>query len=75
MPSYNRKLNNDELASIYDYLMGNINQVQLAKEVKRIRTNTYYYIGRACAYWLKIGILRFRKIEKQEDLGGENSDE
>lgn len=61
---------NDELASIYDYLMGNIPSRQLSKEMKRARTNTYYYIGRAAQYWLQTGVLTFTKIEKPEELGG-----
>lgn len=62
---------NDELASFYDYLQGNITQTQLTQEVKRARTNTYYYLGRAMDYWIKTGVLQFRDIATQEDLGGE----
>jgi hypothetical protein len=63
-------LTNDELASIYDFLNGHITQVQLAKELKRSRTNTYYYIGRAVDYWLKTGVVKFDQVNKPEDLGG-----
>jgi len=63
-------LTNDELASIYDYMKGNIDQKQLEKEMHRARTNTYYYIGRAVHYWLNKGIIRFNPIHSQEDLGG-----
>ncbi len=65
---------NDELASIYDYVQGNITQAQLTREVKRTRTNTYYYLGRAMDYWLRNGVLQFTAIEKQEDLGGSDMD-
>lgn len=68
-------LTNDELASIYDYLKGNISQQQLARELNRARTNTYYYIGRAVDYWLQIGILRFSNVTAQEELGGKEKDE
>jgi hypothetical protein len=63
-------LTNDELASIYDYLQGNISQQQLSKELKRTRTNTYYYIGRAVHYWLSIGVVQFNNVTSQEELGG-----
>lgn len=63
-------MTNDELVSIYDYLMGHISQAQLAKEMKRSRTNTYYYIGRAADYWIQTGVLKFTTIRKPEDLGG-----
>jgi len=63
-------LTNDELASIYDYLRGNITQAQLAKEIGKIRTNTYYYLGRAVKYWLQTGTLRFDGVKSQADLGG-----
>ncbi len=66
----NIKMTNDELVSIYDYLMGHISQAQLAKEIKRTRTNTYYYIGRAADYWIQNGVLSFSTIRKPEDLGG-----
>lgn len=66
---------NDELASIYDYLKGNISQQELAKELKRARTNTYYYIGRAVQYWLANGTMQFRGVKAQEDLGGHDVDE
>jgi hypothetical protein len=61
---------NDELASIFDYLKGNITQAQLCKEIGRARTNTYYYIGRAVHYWIQMGVLQFNSIEKPEELGG-----
>lgn len=63
---------NEELASIYDYLAGNISQAQLAREIGKTRTNTYYYIGRAVQYWVKHGVLRFTAVEKPEDLGGKD---
>lgn len=63
-------LTNDELASVYDYLQGNISQQQLSAELKRARTNTYYYIGRAVHYWIGIGILQFNNVTSQEELGG-----
>lgn len=61
---------NDELASIFDYLQGNITQAQLCKEIGRARTNTYYYIGRAVHYWVATGVLHFTNVEDQKDLGG-----
>lgn len=64
------RFTNDELASIYDYLHGHISQAQLAREVKRTRTNIYYYIGRAMEYWVERGVLTFATIKKPEDLGG-----
>lgn len=63
---------NEELASIYDYIHGTINQAQLARELGRGRTNTYYYIGRAVSYWLEIGVLKFNNVQQPEDLGGSN---
>lgn len=63
-------LTNDELASIWDYLKGNISQQQLGLELKRTRTNTYYYVGRAVHYWLSIGVLQFTNVTSQEELGG-----
>lgn len=63
---------NDELASIYDYLNGQITQAQMAREVGRTRTNAYYYVGRAVQYWIKNGTLRFVKITEPEDLGGKD---
>lgn len=68
-------LTNDELASIYDYLNGNITQKQLGKELRRSRTNTYYYVGRAVDYWLQMGLLRFANITKQEELGGKEKED
>lgn len=65
-------LTNDELASIYDYLKGNISQIQLSQELNRSRTNTYYYLGRATHYWIKTGILKFDGVQSPEDLGGED---
>lgn len=62
-------LDNDELASIYDYLTGQITQAQLSKEIKKVRTNTYYYVGRAVHYWIKRGTLQFTKVTKPADLG------
>lgn len=67
------KLTNDELASIYDYLNGQISQAQLSKEIGRTRTNTYYYIGRAVQYWLKVGVLKFTKVSDPNDLGGKDT--
>lgn len=63
-------LTNDELASIYDYLNGQITQAQLSKEIGRTRTNTYYYLGRAVQYWLGNGTLKFSKVTTPEELGG-----
>lgn len=63
-------LTNDELASIYDYLNGHITQGQLAKELGRTRTNTYYYIGRAVDYWLRVGVVSFVDIKEPKELGG-----
>lgn len=63
-------LTNDELASIYDYLQGQISQAQLARELNRTRTNTYYYIGRAVDYWLSIGVTKFVNIKDVKELGG-----
>lgn len=68
-------LTNDELASIYDYLQGNISQQQLSKELKRARTNTYYYVGRAVHYWLGMGVIQFTNITDQEELGGSKEGE
>lgn len=72
MKRYKREVNltNDELASYYDYLQGNINQLQLTREVHKTRTNTYYYLGRACEHFLQIGVLRFNPIQDQSELGG-----
>lgn len=64
------QLTNDELASIYDYLNGQITQAQLCKEVRRARTNTYYYVGRAAHYWIERGVLEFKPISEPEELGG-----
>jgi hypothetical protein len=64
------QLTNDELASIYDYLQGQITQAELCREVQRARTNTYYYVGRAMHYWLERGVLEFKPIDQQEELGG-----
>lgn len=66
------RFTNDELASIYDYLNGNISQAQLSREIGRTRTNTYYYIGRAVQYWVRQGTLRFTKVTSAEDLGGKD---
>lgn len=63
-------LTNDELASIYDYLNGFITQAEMARELGKTRTNTYYYIGRAVDYWLRTGVLKFEKIEDTKELGG-----
>ena len=68
-------LTNDELASIYDYLRGNISHRRLTAELKKARTNSYFYIGRAVDYWLQVGILQFASITKQEQLGGKDIDE
>lgn len=68
-------LTNDELASIYDYLRGNISQQQLGQELRRSRTNTYYYIGRAVHYWLSTGVVQFNSITSQEELGGSPKEE
>lgn len=65
---------NDELASIFDYLNGHITQAQLSREIKRSRTNTYYYIGRAVQYWVTQGILKFENVKRPEDLGGKEED-
>lgn len=65
----NINLDNDELASIYDYLTGQISQSQLSKEIKKVRTNTYYYVGRAVHYWIRNGVLQFQGVKKPEDLG------
>jgi len=61
---------NDELASIFDYLQGHISQAQLCREIARARTNTYYYVGQALAYWLKIGVIQFTDIKDAKQLGG-----
>lgn len=67
-------LTNDELASIWDYLRGNITQQQLTSELRRTRTNTYYYVGRAVHYWLGIGVLQFTNVTDQRELGGRKED-
>ncbi len=64
------QLTNNDMASIYDYLHGSITQEQLGKELNVTRTNTYYYIGRAMAYWLKTNRMQFINITSQSDLGG-----
>lgn len=69
------KLTNDELASIWDYLRGNITQQQLSLELRRSRTNTYYYVGRAVRYWLVKGVLKFSNVTTQEELGGMEEEE
>lgn len=68
----NTHFTNDELASIYDYLNGQISQAQLSREVGRSRTNTYYYIGRAVQYWIRKGVIKFNNVTKPEDLGGKD---
>lgn len=65
------RLTNKELSAVYDFLNGAITQVALAHELGKTRTNTYYYIGVACRYWLSCGILKFNgDIKKRRDVGG-----
>ncbi len=66
----NIQMKNKDLVLIYKYLKGRITRYQLADDLGRTRTNTYYYIGRAAAYWLRKGILRFRTVKDDKDLGG-----
>jgi hypothetical protein len=66
---------NDEFASIYDYLQGHISKGRLGVEIKKSRTNTYYYLGRAFEYWLSIGVVQFANITDQKELGGKDVEE
>lgn len=72
LPHDKTNLDNRELVQIYDYLRGRITRITLADELGRTRTNTYYYIGRAVHYWLKMGIIKFHKIKDKSDLGGKD---
>lgn len=63
-------LKNKELVLIYQYLTNKIDRGELADKLNRTRTNTYYYIGRAVSFWLKKGILKFKKIKHTDELGG-----
>jgi uncharacterized protein YehS (DUF1456 family) len=63
-------LKNKDLVVIYSYLKGQITREEMAIRLKRTRTNTYYYIGMAVHYWLKKGVLRFKRIADDSELGG-----
>lgn len=63
-------LKNKELTLIYSYLINKIDRSELVDGLGRTRTNTYYYVGRAVTYWLKRGILKFKKIKDTTELGG-----
>lgn len=63
-------MKNKELVSIYNYLTNRLTRPELTAKLGRTRTNTYYYIGRATHYWIRRGILRFRKINSSQELGG-----
>lgn len=68
-------LTNAELVYIYRFLKGQITRVELARRFSRSRTNTYYYVGQAAAYWMSKGKLRFHGVKEAEDLGGKDIEE
>lgn len=61
---------NKDLVLIYYYLTNQIDRAELVAGLGRTRTNTYYYVGRAVSYWLKKGVLKFKKIKDTDELGG-----
>ncbi len=63
------KMSDEELTTIYSYLRDDISRRQLTQQLQRTRTNTYYYVGRACHYWIKKGILRFKRVKDTAELG------
>lgn len=65
-------LKNEELILVYNYLHQKIDGPELAVGLGHSRTNLYYYIGRAVHFWLKIGVLRFRRIKNTNELGGKD---
>lgn len=65
-------LTNEELVIIYNYLTRKIDRDELSAQLKKTRTNTYYYIGRAAFYWIRLGILKFRVIKDSRELGGDD---
>lgn len=64
------KLSNAQLVAVYLCLQGDISHTELAERLGKTRTNSYYYIGRAVAYWLRTGVLRFKLDITPVDLGG-----
>lgn len=65
-------LKNYQLKLVYDYLHNEIDRGEMAEQFGRSRTNMYYYIGRAMHYWLKIKVVKFRKVKDPKELGGED---
>jgi hypothetical protein len=65
-------LKNKELQLIYLYLVNKLTRAELSDQLGRTRTNTYYYVGRAAHYWIRIGVLKLRKIKGSEELGGKD---
>ncbi len=63
-------LKNKDMVIVYRYLTGKIDREEMTKQLHRTRTNTYYYIGRATHYWLKKGVLKFKRISDDRELGG-----
>lgn len=63
-------LKNKDLVLIYQYLHQQIDTRELMTGINRSRTNVYYYIGRAVAFWLKTGVIQFKKISNKKQLGG-----
>lgn len=67
------KLKNSELQIIYDHIKNRDSPTELSEALNRTRTNTYYYIGRAVHYWIKTGVLRFKKVNLEpSELGGQD---
>lgn len=64
------KLTNAQLLAVYQCLKGDISHTELAQALGKTRTNAYYYIGRAAAYWLRTGVLKFKAKLTAADLGG-----
>lgn len=63
-----------ELRAVYRYLCADISQKQLSDRLKRTRTNTYYYIGRAVHYWVLDGTLEWNEnIKSSRDIHSETS--
>jgi hypothetical protein len=65
-------LKNSELELIYRYLTHRLTRVELADQLGRTRTNTYYYIGRAMHYWMSTGLVRLKRAKSVQDLGGKD---
>ena len=63
-------LKNKDMVIVHRYLTGKIDREEMAKQLHRTRTNAYYYIGRCAHYWLKKGILKFKRVSDDRELGG-----